>query len=294
LNNVHCILIFLDGVGVGSFDPAFNPFYFGRTGIFNSADNRLPAGGRRFLLDALLDTPGLPQSATGQTALYTGVNTAQLIGKHLFGYPNRMLRRLLASDSLFVKLQAKGNTCRFINAFRPIFFSTPQLFTHVSMSATTEMNRAAHLPFSTLDQIRKRRALYHDFTNANLIKMGFDVPLFSTRQAARVLVEESKQVDLLLYEYFLTDVAGHSQDMAMARQEIQKVEGLLWELISALDFNRTRLIVVSDHGNLEDLRTKSHTRNPVYLGIWGKGPFPSFQTLLDVAPYIVEQIQGKK
>jgi bisphosphoglycerate-independent phosphoglycerate mutase (AlkP superfamily) len=290
---LHFLLIFLDGVGVGPLDPAFNPFSFAQAGIFNSTDNQLLAGGRRFLLDASLATAGLPQSATGQTAIYTGVNAARLIGKHLFGFPNQTLRHLLATDSLFIKLNAAGLSCRFINAFRPVFFTTPQLFTHLSMSATTEMNRAAGLRFSTLDHIRKGEAIYHDFSNSSLIKSGFDLPLFSARQAAQILSEQSRQYDLLLYEYFLTDIAGHAQNMTQAVQEMQKVETLIRELTLQLDFDHTILIVVSDHGNLEDLRTKSHTSNPAFMGIWTKKISGSFRTLLDITPFIINQLVEK-
>jgi len=290
LNRLHCLLIFLDGVGVAPLDPAFNPFSFARSGIFNSTDDRLIAGGRRFLLDASLATKGLPQSATGQTAIYTGVNAAQLIGKHLFGFPNQVLRHLLATDSLFIKLKAAGLSCRFINAFRPVFFTTPQLFTHMSMSATTEMNRAACLPFSTLDQIRKGEAIYHDFTNASLIKSGFDLPLFSAQRAAQILCGQSRKYDLLLYEYFLTDIAGHAQNMTQAVEEMQRLETLLSEVVLHLDFDRTFLMVVSDHGNLEDLRTKSHTGNPAFMGIWAKKISGSFRSLLDITPFIIRQL----
>ncbi len=293
MNRLHFILIFLDGVGVGTLDPTFNPFFFAQAGIFNSSDNRLIANGCRFLLDASLSTPGLPQSATGQTTIYTGVNAARLIGKHLFGFPNQTLRHLLATDSLFIKLKSAGLSCRFINAFRPIFFTTPQLFMHLSMSVTTEMNRAAGLRFSTLDQVRTGEAIYHDFTNSNLIELGFDLPLFSAQRAAQILSEQSKRYDLLLYEYFLTDIAGHAQNMSRAIQEMQKVETLLRELVLQLDFDNTILIVVSDHGNLEDLRIKSHTNNPVFLGIWAKKISASFQTLMDITPFIIKQL-GKK
>jgi 2,3-bisphosphoglycerate-independent phosphoglycerate mutase len=293
LNRLHCLLIFLDGVGVGPLDPAFNPFSFAQAGIFNSSDDRLSTGGRRFLLDASLATAGLPQSATGQTAIYTGVNAAQLIGKHLFGFPNQTLRHLLATDSLFIKLKSADLSCRFINAFRPVFFTTPQLFTHLPMSTTTEMNRAACLPFSTLDQIRTGAAIYHDFTNSSLIKSGFELPLFSARQAAQILSEQSRRYDLLLYEYFLTDIAGHAQNMTQSIQEVQKVETLIRELTLQLDFDHTVLIVVSDHGNLEDLRTKSHTSNPAYMGIWTKKISWSFRTLLDITPFIINQLVKK-
>ena len=285
-------MIFLDGVGIGPLDLQFNPFSFSQAGIFNHDGNQLPGGGKRFLLDATLGIPGLPQSATGQTTIYTGINAAGLIGKHLFGVPNHALRELLATESVFIKLKKSGVTCRFLNAFRPVFFTSPQLFRHLSMSTTTEMNRAAQLPFSTFHQIKSGEALYHDFTNSNMIRLGFDLPLYSPEQGAHIISEASKQVNLLLYEYFLTDFAGHAQDMPSAIDEIKKIEALIVRMVSLLDFNSTHLIVVSDHGNLEDLRTKSHTTNPAFLGVWGKHPDCAFHSLTDVAPFIIRQIFG--
>jgi 2,3-bisphosphoglycerate-independent phosphoglycerate mutase len=285
-------LIFLDGVGIGTLDPHFNPFTFSPTGIFNSADQHLPGGGKRYALDAMLGIPGLPQSASGQTTIYTGINAARVIGKHLFGIPNHALRELLAKESLFVKLKKTGVACRFLNAFRPVFFTAPQLFRHLSMSTTTEMNRAAQLPFSTFNQIRSGEALYHDFTNSNMIRMGFDLPRYSPEQAAKIIYETSQQVNLLLYEYFLTDFAGHSRDMPSAIEEVKKIEALIVNLVSQIDFTTTHLIVVSDHGNLEDLRTKSHTTNPAFLGVWGKYAEYEFHSLTDVAPFILRYLGG--
>jgi 2,3-bisphosphoglycerate-independent phosphoglycerate mutase len=87
--------------------------------------------------------PGLPQSATGQTTIYTGINAPKKLGKHLTGIPNRELRELLRKFSIFVILKNEGFKCKFMNAFRPIFFTTPEIFLNLHMSATTEMNRYA-------------------------------------------------------------------------------------------------------------------------------------------------------
>jgi hypothetical protein len=38
-------------------------------------------------LDASLCVPGLPQSATGQAALLTGLNAPELMGRHIEGFP---------------------------------------------------------------------------------------------------------------------------------------------------------------------------------------------------------------
>ena len=74
LNNKNVILLFIDGVGIGDNEPDFNPCAYSETGIFNSVPFHL--GGFILGLDANLNTDGLPQSATGQTAIYTGTNTA--------------------------------------------------------------------------------------------------------------------------------------------------------------------------------------------------------------------------
>jgi hypothetical protein len=265
-NNI--ILLFIDGIGVGTNHPDYNPCYFSQTGIFNS--NPLPMGGEKHHLDANLGIDGFPQSATGQTSIYTGINAAHLIGRHLYGFPNQSLRNLLREESIFVKLTRQGYACKFLNAFRPVFFTTPQIFKDMRMSATTEMNRAAGLPFSTITDIKSGKAIYHDYTNQALRKLHFDLPEYSARKAAHIIENESKYYDLLLYEYFETDRAGHERDLDKAVTQIHKIENLITELLNIVNPAKTSLIVVSDHGNIEDLRTKSHTRNPAYCAIWNK------------------------
>ena len=174
---MHVILLFLDGVGVGSNDPAINPCCYS-THVINPNSKSLPKNGLRFALDACLNIPGKPQSATGQTSIYTGKNAAKLIGKHLFGFPNQPLRELLSKKSLFVELKNKNFQCKFFNAFRPVFFTSPELFIAMRMSTTTEMNRAAKYSFSSLKDIKNEKALYHEFTNEELRSKGFDLPYF--------------------------------------------------------------------------------------------------------------------
>lgn len=286
----HIIVIFIDGIGVGESNADFNPCCHSRSGIFLPDTKVLPFNGQKFALDASLDMPGLPQSATGQTSIYTGFNAAKYIGRHLFGYPNKPLRELLQKRSLFIKLSSLGYQCKFLNAFRPIFFTTPELFKNKSMSATTEMNRAAHLPFLNFADLKKRRALYHEYTNKTLIELGFDVPYTTPEEAATVIVEESQGCDLLLYEYFLTDYAGHAQNISLAIEEIHKIEKLIYALLSLLDLNDTFLMIISDHGNVEDLRTKSHTHNPAFMALWGSDRNRTLHTILDIYPFLIDSL----
>jgi hypothetical protein len=268
-SNHRIILFFIDGLGVGPLDPKFNPCTHTTYGIFRYSDGQLPFDGRQLPLDACLDVDGLPQSGSGQTTIYTGYNAAKLIGRHLFGFPNRQLRELIAEESLFVQLTNANFKCKFINAFRPLFFTTPEIFRHMRMSATTEMNRAANLSFNTIKDISFKNALYHDFTNRIIQKYGFKLPLYKPEDAADILFSESKKYDLILYEYFMTDQAGHLQDMDQAVHILEDLERLIYSLVSRINQQQTSLIVISDHGNIEDLRTKSHTRNPAFMAVWG-------------------------
>jgi len=50
------------------------------------------------------------------------------------------------------------------------------------------------------------------------------------------------------------------------------------------------VILTSDHGNIEDLSVRGHTRNPALTLLWGQGARKTAQTLnslLDVTPAIL-------
>src|SRR4030065_875774 len=108
----HILLFFVDGLGIGEDDSAKNPFALRKSSfshfvheIFPKkiADSFYVTG-----LDANLDVPGLPQSATGQTALLTGINAAQILGRHLNARPNQRLREIIAEHSILKKMTEMG------------------------------------------------------------------------------------------------------------------------------------------------------------------------------------------
>ena len=92
------LFLFLDGIGLGDNDPEKNPFarakmpYLqsllgGQTLIRESA----PFDGDRATLlsvDPNLGVEGLPQSATGQAVLLTGINIPAELGYHYGPKPN--------------------------------------------------------------------------------------------------------------------------------------------------------------------------------------------------------------
>ena len=94
------------------------------------------------------------------------------------------------------------------------------------------------------------------------------------------------EFDLLLFESFLPDLAGHR------RIEPAWVLGILDDFLGGVLAHRspgTTLVLCSDHGNLEDTTTKTHTTNPVPLLAIGPGAarFRQATAITDVAPAIL-------
>jgi 2,3-bisphosphoglycerate-independent phosphoglycerate mutase len=270
------LLVLLDGVGAGSRDPSVNPLaHSGVRFLANFEDDApgkpLPRGGRFVPLDACLGVAGLPQSATGQTAIFTGVNAPALLGMHLPGFPNERLRDVLRERSVLKRAAEAGRRVAFLNAYRPRFFELGEAVWRRPMSATSWANRAAGLPFRTLDDLRDGRALYHEFTNAELRHRGLDVPERRPEEAGAILAALAGGLDLALYEFFRTDLAGHSREMGFALEEVARFELMLEACLAATDLEESAVLVVSDHGNLEDLSFRGHTRNPAQALVFGAG-----------------------
>jgi len=272
---MRAIFIFIDGLGIGKNNPESNPCTDSRLQIFNNfldqpRQHAIPFGGQVKPLDATLGIAGLPQSATGQATLLTGINAAKLLGRHLSGYPNQILRELLAKESIMTKLKLKGKRPSFINAYRPIFFAfNPQALIKF-LSVTSIVNWKAGLPFFSFEDVRARKSIYHDFTNAGPIAKGFNLPRFTAIDAGEILARTAAAYDFCLYEYFNTDRIGHTQSVVEAGELLYQLEILILTAISNTDLEACLILLTSDHGNIEDSRVKTHTTNPVPLVAWGK------------------------
>ncbi len=242
--------------------------------------------------DALLGVDGLPQSATGQTALLTGVNAAAALGRHLHGFPPKNLRRILDEHSILKKVADSGLSAAFINVFNPLFFEALAENLSIRVSVTTAANMAASLPFFGIEDLTNRCAIYQDFTNMLLVEQEFDVPVFSPREAGEILARAAAGYDFCLYEYFQSDVVGHSRDLSRALEEVGKLEEFLSAVLDNSDLSETSIIITSDHGNLEDTSTSKHTLNPVPVLVWGDltEKAPRVSSITDIAPLVLDYL----
>jgi 2,3-bisphosphoglycerate-independent phosphoglycerate mutase len=289
------LLFFIDGLGIGERN-GFNPLSPEEDtlplAIFKGEEPKLPHDGVLIRTDARLGVEGRPQSASGQTTILTGINAAKALGYHKQGFPNLQLRELIAKHSIFLQLKnAEVFPMAFANAYGPPFFESRPRW----VSATTVAVEAANLNFRTFHDLAKGEALFHDYTNRSLIAKGYDIAERTPDDAASILIQIAKRHRFTLYEYFLTDTAGHEQNQAKAREVLRNLAKLLKAVLRKTDLTNDTVIVTSDHGNVEDLSVKNHTLNDVPTLIWGKDRHmleESIRSLTDIAPAIVKSLTG--
>ncbi|HKY06559.1 MAG TPA: peptidase [Blastocatellia bacterium] len=285
------LLIFIDGVGIGTRGP-HNPLdgidseLFS---IFQHDSPSLPYDGRVAVTDASLGVEGLPQSATGQTAILTGVNAAQLINRHLSGYPSPRLKQVLAEKSIYKQLQAVGKSATFANAYTSAYFENRPRF----VSATTVAAESAGLRFRVLEDLAEGNAVFHDFTNFFLIGMGYRVRSCTPEAAGERLARIAEAHDFTLYEHFITDRLGHSQNFEMARHHVLCLTRFVRAVLDSTDLERDTVIITSDHGNIEDVSTRGHTLNPVATLAFGaarQAVSARVRSLTDIAPAVIDAV----
>lgn len=289
-------MIFLDGFGLGDRSD-FNPYKSARTGFMDKimSGHHLYADSGRLATtwaqmiptDAGLGVPGIPQSATGQTTLWTGFNAARILGRHLPAYPNAVLREILKEKSPFRILGDAGLRATFANAYRPEYFeSIKQNRSRWSTSSMAVL--VGGQPFRTVDDLKKGRAVYHDFTNETLIQLGHQVDILTPEQAGTNLAGLALDHDFTLYEYFITDRIGHSQDVCQGIKVLEALDMFLEAAANGLNHQDDLLLVVSDHGNFENMAIRGHTGNLVPTILVG-GDFTEeipIRNLADIMPFI--------
>jgi 2,3-bisphosphoglycerate-independent phosphoglycerate mutase len=299
---VTVLFVFVDGVGAGEPDPEKNPLARAEHLLSRFADGSgapLPAGGRSVLADATLGVPGRPQSATGQTTILTGENAPRHLGRHLLGFPNATLRELLSARSLFRVLTAAGRSGLFANAYPVAYLRAlgyeaegePEILgtrRRVRAAATTVAYAAGGGRFRTWRDARQGHGLTHDITGHRANGFGAAIPRRPPEEAAEILLRLAAGQDLALFEFFESDEAGHARSMPAALDALSRLDAFLRAVVRGLG-PEDGLVVASDHGNVEDLSTRNHTRARVPVLGFGRAAaeLDRVRDLTDLAPLLL-------
>jgi hypothetical protein len=236
--------------------------------------------------DATLGVDGLPQSGTGQTALLAGVNAAELHGRHQPHVPPVALRALLAERSIFRRVVARAGRATFANPFGPGYWQAVAA-RRIRRSASVIAAEGAGLRFRDGDDLRNGRAVSWDVTNAAMRAREIDAPLVTPAQAGTNLAQLAHDHDLVFYESFLPDMAGHGRLDIGVPEAMNRLDGLIGGALAALR-PQDSLLVTSDHGNVESIAAPTHTRNPVPLLAVGPAAraFEAVQSIMEIADII--------
>ncbi|MBU0513100.1 MAG: alkaline phosphatase family protein [Chloroflexi bacterium] len=269
------LFIFLDGIGLGADNPETNPLARAKMPFLGSllGGRKLTASAASFqseqvsllALDAGLGVTGLPQSATGQAMLLSGVNIPAELGYHYGPKPNPGVAGYLSNgNTLFSWLHANGKKAALLNAYPPRYFSGiesgKRLYSSIPLAYTS-----AGYPLFTQEDFFAGRALSADFTGhgwRSMLKIT-DAPIVSAQEAGEKLAELAQKYDFSMFEYWASDYAGHKQDMDWAVEQMEVFDGVLAALVKAWDMDEDLILVTSDHGNMEDLSTRRHTQASV-------------------------------
>jgi hypothetical protein len=308
------VVLFTDGVGVGRRDAAVNPLARSEYLLSRFEDGtaaELPGGGAAVHVDPTFDVPGRPQSASNQAALLTGEPAPRLVGRHVLGFPDTPLRALLAERSIVRRLVSSGRRATLANAYPAAFLDAlglprrpsaqadldlpPAWRRRARASAVALAMSAGDVPLRTFDDARAGEGLTHDVDGAAARARGVDVPARSPAEAAEVLLGLAAAHELTWFEHHLADEAGHAQDFALAGAALSAFDRFAREVVARKPPG-LHVLVCSDHGNVEDLSTRNHTRHPVpvlHFGPGGAAPLEDLHTLADVGRRVLELAGGE-
>ena len=304
---MHVLFLFLDGIGLGENDPQTNPFanahmpnlnrlLDGRSLLKDSA----PFHGEEASLlavDPVVGVSGLPQSATGQAILLTGINIPAQIGYHYGPKPNPEVAAYLKNGSLFSDFTKAGKKAALLNAYPPRYFdgvdSGKRLYSSIPLAVTS-----AGLPLFRHDDFFAGHALSADFTGEGWRTMlGYgDAPVMDPHQAGQKLGALAKEYDFALFEYWASDYAGHKQQMDEAIHLMESFDSVLGGLVESWDDGL--ILMTSDHGNMEDMSTRRHTDADVPALVIGektaRDEFTyNMKELTDIAPAIWRAVMSE-
>lgn len=216
-----------------------------------------PLLGAGLVLDAALGVPGLPQSGTGQACWLTGRDAVALMGEHFGPQPGPTLQQLLHEESLPVRLSQAGGRAALLNYYAPAYVLAGQGGRN-RLGCFPFSFQAAGLPLNPpgLPPVRASLGLRYEFPWTPLHTLD------EVRETGLAVAHAAREWDLLVMDLWFSDLLGHAGRPdappavpAAARAYLKRVDALLLGLLEG----GARVVLSSDHGNLENLNVKAHT-----------------------------------
>lgn len=296
---VHILLIFIDGIGLGEDDPTVNPFSAAHLPTLNGlangyrwlASTGLQSTERSLFIptDATLEVEGRPQSGTGQAAIVTGRNIPALIGRHYGPKPDAQTRKHISDGTIFSKVINAGKTADMLEAYPPPWHDGINSGKRLP-SSYQQAVRDAGIRFKTTADLRNGDALSGDWTGEGWSQqLGIrDIPIRTPYEAGQLLVALSRRFDFAFMPHWLTDLTGHRGPIEDGVRLLETLDEVMRGVMDTWRDDEGLVILTSDHGNLEDISHRQHTRNLVPTLVIGdkRDAFKDLHDLTGIVPRI--------
>jgi len=295
---MRILLVFIDGIGIGPDDPDVNPFSVAEMPTLHALTNghRWVEGiGRQqndhalfFPVDPRMDVAGRPQSGSNHATIITGKPIPQIIGEHYGPKPNAATRAIVDESNFFVEVIERGLSADLLTAYPPGLLHNIQrgkTLPSAFMQAATNAGKPLH----TVEDLREGRALSADWTGTGWPShLNIDgVPQFSPYEGGVKMVQLAREHDFAMHAHVFTDFVGHRGTLDEATRLLKNIDKVMAGALDTWDTDNDLLILTSDHGNMERIGSRTHTKNDVPLLVVGAARHAfarDIKTLADLVP----------
>ena len=207
------------------------------------------------------------------------------MGRHYGPWPGPTLKHTLDKGTIFSEVAVAGGRVGLANAFPPGYFR-----------ALEGGKQKVNVPVYAAQKAGVTLLTRADYDAGNAVSADLDGQYLGVPQpleaAGARLARLAADAALMFFDFWLSDTAGHRWTFTESVRLVEKLDGFLAGVVPALD--SVTLVLTSDHGNLEDKSTRSHTRNPVPLLALGSRAevFAGAKSLLDVTPALRRSYNG--
>jgi bisphosphoglycerate-independent phosphoglycerate mutase (AlkP superfamily) len=134
-----------------------------------------------------------------------------------------------------------------------------------------------------VSDVRTGKALTAELTNERWNqRLGYKLKVIKPKTAARRLLRIAVNNKFTLYEYYLSDHIGHLRLANEFKKLFTELDEFLFTLLDEVNSKKMTLVICSDHGNLEDVSVKTHTRNPALTITAGKSAKEIAESVTDI------------
>ena len=292
-------LFFIDGIGLGNAENSLTDLFKNITGKPLGAGDQpqFVSLGVICSANATLETAGVPQSATGQATIFTGINTSEYLGYHLTALPNRKLVELIEKQSMMKSLVERGMSVTSANTYSDEFFLTRAARKRNAFPVSTLTIKVSGVPFRYFADYEQGRAVFADITNKLIREKGYDIAEITPEVAAGNLLNIWEETQFVFFEYFMTDVYRHKRDKTAMDKCVDILNRFTENVWSGISDDKTSILIISDHGNAEDLSIADHTFNNVPAILLTKNKIDavsfaaSIHSLVDIYSWVLEYFQ---